>query len=171
MSCSRKVWYFFNAFFLQNPFLKLFFLIIHFCSVFTFFITFYSILIVWAIFPFWFDFVKSFCIKLIFKHEKKYIIFVCFLTSFYKKYSIFVSFFICFALKNTNFKLFYITHFCLIFQPQNIVLMGQFPNCEIKLCDLEVARVIQEGEDIREIIGTPDYVGESISKLVISEFL
>ena len=38
--------------------------------------------------------------------------------------------------------------------------MGQFPNCEIKLCDLEVARVIQEGEDIREIIGTPDYVGK-----------
>ncbi len=46
------------------------------------------------------------------------------------------------------------------FQPQNIVLMGQFPNCEIKLCDLEVARIIQEGENIREIIGTPDYVGE-----------
>ena len=38
--------------------------------------------------------------------------------------------------------------------------MGQFPNCEIKLCDLEVARVIKEDEDIREIIGTPDYVGK-----------
>jgi hypothetical protein len=37
--------------------------------------------------------------------------------------------------------------------------MGQFPNCEIKLCDLEVARLIQDEEDIREIIGTPDYVG------------
>ena len=49
-------------------------------------------------------------------------------------------------------------HFCL--QPQNIVLMGQFPNCEIKLCDLEVARVIKEDEDICEIIGTPDYVGK-----------
>ena len=47
-------------------------------------------------------------------------------------------------------------------KPQNIVLMGQFPNCEIKLCDLEVARVIQEGESIREIIGTPDYVGKRI---------
>ena len=46
------------------------------------------------------------------------------------------------------------------FQPQNIVLMGSFPNCEIKLCDLEVARVIQNGESIREIIGTPDYVGK-----------
>ena len=46
------------------------------------------------------------------------------------------------------------------FQPQNIVLMGQFPNCEIKLCDLEVARVIKEDELIRDIIGTPDYVGK-----------
>ena len=52
-------------------------------------------------------------------------------------------------------------------KPQNIVLMGTFPNCEIKLCDLEVARVIQEGESIREIIGTPDYVGESKQKYII----
>ena len=54
------------------------------------------------------------------------------------------------------------THFLLFFffQPQNIVLMGQFPNCEIKLCDLDVARVIQEDEDFKEIIGTPDYVGK-----------
>ena len=36
--------------------------------------------------------------------------------------------------------------------------MSEFPNCEIKLCDLEVSRVIQEHEQIREIIGTPDYV-------------
>lgn len=50
-------------------------------------------------------------------------------------------------------------------KPQNIVLMGQFPNCEIKLCDLEVARVIQEDEDIREIIGTPDYVAPEILTL------
>ncbi|TRY79217.1 hypothetical protein TCAL_05887 [Tigriopus californicus] len=50
-------------------------------------------------------------------------------------------------------------------KPQNIVLMGQFPNCEIKLCDLEVARVIQKGESIREIIGTPDYVAPEILSL------
>eukprot|EP00095_Tigriopus_kingsejongensis_P003133 snap_masked-scaffold438_size171652-processed-gene-0.7 protein:Tk03133 transcript:snap_masked-scaffold438_size171652-processed-gene-0.7-mRNA-1 annotation:"death associated protein" len=50
-------------------------------------------------------------------------------------------------------------------KPQNIVLMGQFPNCEIKLCDLEVARVIQSGESIREIIGTPDYVAPEILSL------
>ena len=44
--------------------------------------------------------------------------------------------------------------------------MSEFPNCEIKLCDLEVSRVIQEGEEIREIIGTPDYVGE-IRRIII----
>lgn len=46
-----------------------------------------------------------------------------------------------------------------MFQPQNIVMMGDFPNCEIKLCDFEISRVILEGTDIREILGTPDYVG------------
>ena len=38
--------------------------------------------------------------------------------------------------------------------------MSEFPNCEIKLCDLEVSRVIQDSEQIRQIIGTPDYVGK-----------
>jgi len=47
-------------------------------------------------------------------------------------------------------------------KPQNIVLMSEFPNCEIKLCDLEVSRVIQDNEHIREIIGTPDYVAPEI---------
>ena len=47
-----------------------------------------------------------------------------------------------------------------VFQPQNIVLMGTFPNCDIKVVDLEVARVIKEDEKICEIIGTPDYVGK-----------
>jgi len=47
-------------------------------------------------------------------------------------------------------------------KPQNIVLMSEFPNCEIKLCDLEVSRVIRDTEHIREIIGTPDYVAPEI---------
>lgn len=50
-------------------------------------------------------------------------------------------------------------------KPQNIVLMSEFPNCEIKLCDLEVSRVIQDTEDLREIIGTPDYVAPEILQM------
>ena len=53
-------------------------------------------------------------------------------------------------------------------QAENVVLMGSFPNCEIKLCDMESARVIQEDEHIREVIGTPDYVGEFIQLLLIA---
>ncbi len=49
--------------------------------------------------------------------------------------------------------------------------MGQFPNCEIKLCDLEVARVIREDEAIREIIGTPDYVGRYSQQRVSTRLL
>ena len=48
------------------------------------------------------------------------------------------------------------------FQTENIVLMGEFPNCDIKLCDLEVARVIQQGETITEWVGTLDYMGKYI---------
>lgn len=38
--------------------------------------------------------------------------------------------------------------------------MGAFPACDVKLCDFEISRVILEGTEIREILGTPDYVGE-----------
>ena len=51
-------------------------------------------------------------------------------------------------------------NFFLSFQPQNIVMMSDYPNCEIKLCDFEISRVILEGKIIRELLGTPDYVGE-----------
>lgn len=44
-------------------------------------------------------------------------------------------------------------------QPQNLVMMGDFPDCDVKLCDFEISRVILEGTEIREILGTPDYVG------------
>lgn len=49
---------------------------------------------------------------------------------------------------------------CRCSQPQNLVLMGVFPTCDVKLCDFEISRVILEGTEIREILGTPDYVGE-----------
>lgn len=45
-------------------------------------------------------------------------------------------------------------------QPQNLVLTGEFPECDVKLCDFGISRYISHGADIREILGTPDYVGE-----------
>jgi hypothetical protein len=45
-------------------------------------------------------------------------------------------------------------------QPQNLVLMSEFPHGEVKLCDLGISRYISQGADIRDILGTPDYVGK-----------
>lgn len=58
-----------------------------------------------------------------------------------------------FSIKILNIKYRYL-------QPQNLVLMGAFPTCDVKLCDFEISRVILEGTEIREILGTPDYVGK-----------
>lgn len=49
-----------------------------------------------------------------------------------------------------------------MFQPQNLVLTGEFPDCDVKLCDFGISRYISHGADIREILGTPDYVGELV---------
>lgn len=48
----------------------------------------------------------------------------------------------------------------MIFQPQNILFTKPFPEGDIKLCDLGFACLVNTGEDIRDIIGTPDYVGK-----------
>lgn len=47
-------------------------------------------------------------------------------------------------------------------KPQNLVMMGTFPECDVKLCDFEISRVVLEGTEIREILGTPDYVAPEI---------
>ncbi|KDR08193.1 putative serine/threonine-protein kinase [Zootermopsis nevadensis] len=47
-------------------------------------------------------------------------------------------------------------------KPQNLVMMADFPDCDVKLCDFEISRVILEGTEIREILGTPDYVAPEI---------
>ncbi|XP_017886177.1 probable serine/threonine-protein kinase MARK-A [Ceratina calcarata] len=47
-------------------------------------------------------------------------------------------------------------------KPQNLVMMGSFPQCDVKLCDFEISRVILEGTEVREILGTPDYVAPEI---------
>ncbi|XP_008557883.1 uncharacterized protein LOC103578531 [Microplitis demolitor] len=47
-------------------------------------------------------------------------------------------------------------------KPQNLVMMGTFPECDVKLCDFEISRVVLEGTEVREILGTPDYVAPEI---------
>ncbi|RZF48728.1 hypothetical protein LSTR_LSTR015468 [Laodelphax striatellus] len=47
-------------------------------------------------------------------------------------------------------------------KPQNLVLMGDFPHCDVKVCDFEISRVILDGSDIHEILGTPEYVAPEI---------
>ena len=56
----------------------------------------------------------------------------------------------------SNFKLY--SYFKLL-QPQNLLLTGAYPDCDIKLCDFGISRFIQSGVEVREILGTPDYVG------------
>ncbi|XP_051163786.1 uncharacterized protein LOC127283139 isoform X2 [Leptopilina boulardi] len=41
-------------------------------------------------------------------------------------------------------------------------MMGSFPECDVKLCDFEISRVVLEGTEVREILGTPDYVAPEI---------
>ncbi|KAL2724810.1 serine/threonine-protein kinase 17A-like [Vespula maculifrons] len=53
------------------------------------------------------------------------------------------------------------THYRILRYPQNLVLTGDFPDCDVKLCDFGISRYISHGADIREILGTPDYVAGS----------
>ncbi|KAK3588157.1 hypothetical protein CHS0354_012221 [Potamilus streckersoni] len=47
-------------------------------------------------------------------------------------------------------------------KPQNILLTRPFPHGDIKICDLGFACLVNTGEDIRDIIGTPDYVAPEV---------
>ncbi|KAJ8676098.1 hypothetical protein QAD02_011884 [Eretmocerus hayati] len=47
-------------------------------------------------------------------------------------------------------------------KPQNLVLTGEFPDCDVKLCDFGISRYISHGADIREILGTPDYIAPEV---------
>lgn len=49
-----------------------------------------------------------------------------------------------------------------VLQPQNLVLTADFPNCDVKLCDFGISRYLSEGADVREILGTPDYVAPEV---------
>ncbi|RWS26496.1 serine/threonine-protein kinase 17B-like isoform X1, partial [Leptotrombidium deliense] len=47
-------------------------------------------------------------------------------------------------------------------KPQNILLVNQYPSVDVKLCDFGISRFIAEGSELREIVGTPDYVAPEI---------
>ena len=45
--------------------------------------------------------------------------------------------------------------------------MGPYPDCEIKLCDLDVARILDPNQEaIYAVVGTADYVGKFKSIIV-----
>ncbi|KAK7602219.1 hypothetical protein V9T40_009660 [Parthenolecanium corni] len=47
-------------------------------------------------------------------------------------------------------------------KPQNLLITSSFPHCDIKLCDFGISRVIENGIELREILGTPDYVAPEV---------
>ena len=49
---------------------------------------------------------------------------------------------------------------CLHPQPQNLLLTSTNPLGDIKIVDFGLSRVVRENQELREIMGTPEYVGE-----------
>ncbi|KAL1137816.1 hypothetical protein AAG570_009512 [Ranatra chinensis] len=47
-------------------------------------------------------------------------------------------------------------------KPQNMLLTTAYPDTDLKLCDFGISRLIREGIEVREILGTPDYVAPEI---------
>lgn len=47
-------------------------------------------------------------------------------------------------------------------KPQNILLSGALPDCTVKICDFGISRVVSQGVEVREILGTPDYVAPEV---------
>ncbi|KAK7083561.1 Stk17bp, partial [Halocaridina rubra] len=47
-------------------------------------------------------------------------------------------------------------------KPQNLLLMGKHPKSDVKLCDFGISRIIMANIEVREVLGTPDYVAPEI---------
>nr|XP_045622511.1 calcium/calmodulin-dependent protein kinase type IV-like [Procambarus clarkii] len=47
-------------------------------------------------------------------------------------------------------------------KPQNLVMMGDSPDAGVKLVDFGLSRVIAPGAEIKQIMGTPDYVAPEV---------
>ncbi|EPY78677.1 Serine/threonine-protein kinase 17A-like protein [Camelus ferus] len=49
-----------------------------------------------------------------------------------------------------------------IFQPQNILLTSDSPLGDIKIVDFGLSRIMKDSEELREIMGTPEYVAPEV---------
>ncbi|XP_037075055.1 serine/threonine-protein kinase 17B-like [Pollicipes pollicipes] len=47
-------------------------------------------------------------------------------------------------------------------KPQNLLLTGPFPSCDVKLCDFGISRQVYGAGELREIMGTADYMAPEI---------
>lgn len=47
-------------------------------------------------------------------------------------------------------------------QPQNILLTSDSPLGDIKIVDFGLSRMVSSNQELREIMGTPEYVGELV---------
>lgn len=50
-------------------------------------------------------------------------------------------------------------------QPQNILLTSSSPLGDIKIVDFGLSRMVCSHQELREIMGTPEYVGELLLNL------
>lgn len=57
---------------------------------------------------------------------------------------------------------FFIYLFLPPFQPQNILLTSAQPLGDIRIVDFGLSRRVDNTSEVREILGTPEYVGESL---------
>lgn len=60
--------------------------------------------------------------------------------------------------------------FFLSLQPQNILLTSDEPIGDIKIVDFGLSRMVSSNQEIREIMGTPEYVGKKAHKTQLSIF-
>ena len=52
----------------------------------------------------------------------------------------------------------FVLYLCLVLQPENIMLLNRNSH-EVKLIDFGLSRKLLNGKEIREMIGTPEFVG------------
>ena len=51
-------------------------------------------------------------------------------------------------------------------QPQNILLTSSSPLGDIKIVDFGLSRMVSSHQELREIMGTPEYVGKFMFNLL-----